>query len=75
MTKITNRALNRKFERGDLGQGVRRGETLEPEKGSSIECAVCFKPIFLSAGQIIKRDKDGGFSHKACRGKDIYYGK
>ncbi len=67
MTKITLRALNRKFEKGDLGQGVRRDKPMIAERKVLCDCSVCFKPIFISPGQSTKRDKDGGYSHKACR--------
>lgn len=67
---ITNRALNRKFEMDKFGQTVRREEPIEAIKRHVwAECSRCFKPIYVSAGQLIKSDNDGGFSHKECRKK------
>lgn len=67
MTKITNRALNRKFEKGDWGQGVRRDKPMEAVRKVLCDCSICFKPIYVSPGQLIGKDRDGGFSHKICR--------
>lgn len=72
MSKITHRALNRKFEQGKFGEGVRREKPLEVLRKVLGDCAHCFKPIYVSPGQLVKRDKDGGFSHKACRNKSFF---
>lgn len=67
MTKITTRALNRKFEQGLMGKNIRRKKPIEAERKVWAECSICFKPIYVSPGQLIKSDGDGGFSHKTCR--------
>lgn len=69
MTRITHRALNRKFEQDKFGQGIRRDQPIEATRKVWAECSRCFKPIYVSPGQLIKRDNDGGFSHKACRNR------
>ena len=75
MTKITHKALNRKFERGEFGQGVLREKPLESIRKILCDCSRCFKPIYVAPGQLYGRDNDGGFSHKGCRKKKNYYGE
>lgn len=74
MTKITTRALNRKFEQDKFGRGVLRDKPIEATRKVLADCARCFKPIYVSPGQLYGRDNDGGFSHKECRKKN-YYGE
>ncbi len=70
MSKITVRALNRKFEQS-LGRIIRRDKIIDSERKIFQNCTICFKPIYVSPGQLIKRDNDGGFSHKICRKERI----
>ncbi len=62
MTRMTNRALARKFD-----GSVRREEAIESTLKVLADCRICDKPIYVSPGQLIKSDYSGGFSHKACR--------
>lgn len=67
MTKITNLAFNRKFERTKEDINLhRRDKTIASFVRKIGMCPECEKPVYGSPGQILN-NLNGVYTHKACR--------
>lgn len=66
MTRITNLALNRRFERTSDAEILRRDKTVPAFTQEVGPCYFCNLPVFASPGQMIKKIKDK-YTHKVCR--------